>query len=147
MEASPILKFAVSTTLLKGRGVDPKKALAAGAVAAVIPGPMGLVVPLMLVGQPATGGQGTGGALAEVPDVVGRSREEAERALERLKLKPVSQAHEIAGEASYDKGDVVRQEPAAKTLVKPGATVRLIVSAGCGDDEQGVNRLERPARA
>jgi hypothetical protein len=149
MLESPILKFAVSTTLLQSRRVDPKKALAAGAAAAVIPGALGLVVPLVLVAQQAAPGkgQGAGGVLAEVPDVVGRSQEEAEQALERLELEPVSQLHRIAGEEHYDKGTVVQQVPAAKTLVKPGATVRLIVSAGGPDEGQGHKRLERPAIA
>jgi hypothetical protein len=147
MLESPILKFAISTTLLQRRGIDSKKALAAGAAAAVIPGTLGLVVPLVLVGQTGTLGQSTGGLLSEVPDVVGSPRNDAERALKGLNLKPDSQTHQIASNQTYGEGIVVQQKPPAKTLVKPGTTVQLIVSAGCVEDGKGVKRIECPAAA
>jgi beta-lactam-binding protein with PASTA domain/predicted Ser/Thr protein kinase len=62
---------------------------------------------------------------AAVPDVVGRSRDEAERLLQDAGFKTAVSEEESEDE---DPGTVLRQEPAAGTQVAQGATVDLVVA-------------------
>ncbi|NGZ74006.1 Stk1 family PASTA domain-containing Ser/Thr kinase [Saccharibacillus alkalitolerans] len=63
----------------------------------------------------------------QVPDVVGKTRQEALDAINGQALAPSSQE-----EPSFtvDKGKVVSQDPQAGTEIKPGATVKFVVSSG-----------------
>jgi beta-lactam-binding protein with PASTA domain/predicted Ser/Thr protein kinase len=62
---------------------------------------------------------------AAVPDVVGRSRDEAERLLQDAGFKTAVSEEESEDE---DPGTVLRQEPAAGTQVAQGGTVDLVVA-------------------
>ena len=147
---SPFLKFVVSTTLLQNRGVDRNRAIAAGTAAAVIPGALGLAVPLVVAGQSTPSRGGEGPTLSRVPDVVGASQEDAAETLTGHKLKPVVQSFFIEGRNDDAKGKVVDQVPEPGTFVAPGSTVKLIVSRGAApapDDDLTIHeRIERAVK-
>ncbi|MBA2590971.1 MAG: PASTA domain-containing protein [Pseudomonadota bacterium] len=134
----PILKLVFSVTFLRKQNVDEKKAFAAGAAAALIPGPLGLAVPL-LVARTGVGPSDIGGVVvsnvAVVPPVIGMSKPDAEEAIRGNKLKPVSKSVAIEGGKAEDKDTVVAQDPKAGSerephLVSPGTEVKLMVSLG-----------------
>lgn len=64
----------------------------------------------------------------EVPDVVGKSREDAEAALRavRLEMEVAAERHDVA----VSSGRVLTQEPAASVTVRPGRRIRVVVSLG-----------------
>ena len=70
----------------------------------------------------------TGAATVEVPDVVGRSREEAAQVLEQSELRAT--AATVPSNASP--GTVVAQSPQAGARVDVGSSVRINVSGGPG---------------
>jgi eukaryotic-like serine/threonine-protein kinase len=61
----------------------------------------------------------------EVPDLVGRSREEAERLLREAELQPAFRERE---DAEAEPGTVLEQDPAPGTRVARGETVELVIA-------------------
>src|SRR5262245_21493287 len=145
---SPNLKFLVSLTLLQNRGVDRNEAFAAAGWAAVIPGLVGLALPLIFAGQSTQSRGDERPTLSAMPDVVGASQEDAAEILAGRELRPVSQSFFIKGGTDDDKGKVVEQVPEAGTFVAPGSTVKLIVSRGAAPaPEDDLTIHERSERA
>jgi len=67
-----------------------------------------------------------GAAAVVVPDVVGRSQQDAESALQQHGLN----AHAVTVSSSQPSGTVVAQNPPANSKVQQGATVRLNIAGG-----------------
>ena len=65
-----------------------------------------------------------------VPDVVGRSRDEAERLLREADLEPAVKERE---DEDAEPGSVLEQDPAAGTKVAKGSTVELVVAKAPAD--------------
>ena len=61
----------------------------------------------------------------DVPDLVGKTREEAERLIRRAELEPAVTERE---DADADPGTVLEQDPAAGTALAKGRTVELVVA-------------------
>jgi beta-lactam-binding protein with PASTA domain/tRNA A-37 threonylcarbamoyl transferase component Bud32 len=83
-----------------------------------------------------------------VPDVRGKTREEAQRILEEARLKANPPRTEFS--ADVEAGRVIKQDPSPGERVDPGRSVDLTVSAGkdtvdvpdvTGIDEEGARRL------
>lgn len=66
--------------------------------------------------------------MVDVPAVVNLTEEEAVSELESRGLK--SNISRYAESEDYEKGKVMEQDPVARTRVKPGATVNLVISQG-----------------
>jgi beta-lactam-binding protein with PASTA domain len=103
---------------------------AASVGAALIPGPLGLALPLIVARQPTFGtGVSNRGTVSEVPNVIGKTEQDAKDALSERKLKPVVQSVFIQGGKNEDKGKVVDQVPKSG-FAAPGTMVKLTVSLG-----------------
>jgi serine/threonine-protein kinase len=70
----------------------------------------------------------TGPAPVAVPDVAGRSVNDASAALQQAGLTVAGQQEEASDDV--DAGDVIRTDPPALAQVAPGSGVRLVVSTG-----------------
>lgn len=80
-----------------------------------------------------------------VPDLYGVSEKEASRLLENMGLKLGSVGQDYSGKVGI--GDVIAQDPAAKTKVKKGSSVNITVSLGEEQTyhyEGEINILESP---
>jgi PASTA domain-containing protein len=134
-----------SLVLLQQRRIDRQKALVASVGAALIPGPIGLVVPAIVVGgtrsrpgalpppdalpPPAD----TGVVRVKVPDVVGEAEDAAVRRVRNADLTPVTSATFSAPEE--DLGQVVDQDPAGGEYARTGSTVDLTIARAPIEDE------------
>lgn len=127
----------VSLAILQNRGVARDKMLAASVGAALIPGLMGLVLPLVVARNEGRSGAGTGsgsdpGTLTAVPPVIGKTQADAETSLTESLLVPVVQSSFIVDSSDNPatEGIVVDQDPAADEYVQTGSKVTIIVSLG-----------------
>jgi beta-lactam-binding protein with PASTA domain len=128
MSDSAILKLVFSVTFLRNR-VPRNQAFAAGAAAALIPGPLGLAVPLIVAGRKSIP-RSVISTVAVVPNVIGEIEQDAKDVISARQLKPVvSQSFFIAG-GTIEEGMVVAQDPKSGLLVRPGTEVKLTVSLG-----------------
>jgi PASTA domain len=125
-----------SLLLLRQRRVSREKALAASVGASLIPGPIGLVLPLILTrGRQGGGGGGGGGisgvidrgdVLVKVPDVVGEKETDAVQAVQHADLSPVTST--FFSDDDKVVGTVVDQDPAANKFAQVGSEVNLVVA-------------------
>lgn len=111
----------------------------------LVPGPVGLVLPIV-AGRAQSGGNGGGGAEGViVPDVEGETKDAATTALEARHLEV---AVRKAFSTDADKGKVMRQRPAAGSVRPLNSTVTIVVSDGAppdkddDDDDDAVTRAE-----
>lgn len=122
---------------------DPETTARVSVAAGLVPGPIGLVLPIIAGRQAAEDGGGQEGII--VPDVEGETREAATAELEGSRLKVTVQKAFSTGVKS---GTVVRQNPAAGSVRPLNSTVTIIVSDGPppenGEDDSGdaVTRAE-----
>jgi hypothetical protein len=122
---------------------DPETTARVSVAAGLVPGPIGLVLPILAGRQAAEDGGGQEGII--VPDVEGKSREAATAELEGSRLKVTVQK---AFSTKAESGIVVRQSPAAGSVRPLNSTVTIIVSDGPppenGEDDGGdaVTRAE-----
>src|SRR5437868_6928851 len=102
----------VSLAVLQNRGLGRDKVLAASVGAALIPGPLGLVVPLA-VANSDFGGNGDGDGtqtLVRVPDVTGSTEADATDQITAKNLTAVSESVFI-DDPEAAKGTVIEQDP------------------------------------
>jgi hypothetical protein len=92
----------------------------------LVPGPVGLVLPIV-AGRAQSGGGNGGGEGVIVPDVAGKSQADASTALEASRL---TVSVRRAFSTTVEKGTVVRQNPAANSVRPLRSTVTIIVSDG-----------------
>jgi len=110
----------------------------------LVPGPVGLVLPIVASRAQSGGGGGSGEGVI-VPDVEGDGREAATAELEGSRFKVTV---EKAFSADVEAGTVVRQRPAAGSVRPLKSTVTIVVSDGPppenGEDDDGdtVTRAE-----
>jgi len=124
-----------SLLLLRQRHVPRNKALAASLGASLIPGPIGLVLPLIVTRGRQVGGGG-GGAVTgvidrgdvfvKVPDVVGEKEADAVQAVQQADLSPVTST--FFSDDDKVVGTVVDQDPAANKFAQVGSEVNLVVA-------------------
>jgi len=114
--------------------VDPATKARVSIAAALVPGPIGLALPIITarrVGDGGGGGGGGGGGNGvAVPDVTGLSQASAEAVLKRNRLAFTSVQ---AFSTEVTKEDVISQTPDAGTILPLGGTVRLVISLGPPD--------------
>jgi hypothetical protein len=135
----------LSLAILQNKGIDRDKMLAASVGAALVPGILGLAVPLIVANNETgtTTGTGTGTAAddtgdvptqTKVPDVQAKTEQEAIDAITAAGLNPVvTRAFftAVAGSKIPDKGTVARQDPKpSDDWVDSGSDVRIEVSLG-----------------
>lgn len=132
MPDSAILKLVFSVTFLKNQGVPPNEAFAAGAAAALIPGALGLAVPLIVAGREraSVATISDRGTVAEVPHVIDLEQKAAEGIISGRNLHPVARSVFIEGGEVGDKGKVVDQKPKSGEFVPLLTDVKLTVSKG-----------------
>jgi hypothetical protein len=120
----------VSLVLLQNQGITPDKAVPASIGAALIPGVLGLIVPLA-VANADSGGTITGGTqtLVRVPDVTRATEQDAKRQLEAKNLIASSDSV-FVDDADVSEGDVIDQDPKPDKFVPQGTTVTITVSLG-----------------
>ena len=94
----------------------------------LVPGPVGLVLPIVAGRAQSGGGNGGGGGEGViVPDVAGKGQADASTALEASRL---TVSVRRAFSTTVEKGTVVRQNPAANSVRPLRSTVTIIVSDG-----------------
>ena len=120
----------VSLAVLQNQGIAQDKTIAASVTAGLIPGVLGLIVPLALANA-GSGGTTTvdNQTLVRVPDVTGATEADATKTLEAKKLIASSDSV-FVDEAAVSKGDVIKQDPEADKFVPEGTTVTITVSLG-----------------
>lgn len=101
-----------SDTIPSGRAVSTDPAVGTGAAP----------------GSTVTVQYSLGTAMVEVPDVSGKTQEEARDALEKAGLKVGTSTSEDSAEVGKDK--VIRTNPTADTTVQRGSSVALVLSTG-----------------
>ncbi|WP_159624320.1 Stk1 family PASTA domain-containing Ser/Thr kinase [Actinomyces sp. zg296] len=101
-----------SNTIPPGRAVSTDPAVGTGAAP----------------GSTVTVQYSLGTAMVEVPDVSGKTQEEARDALEKAGLKVGTSTSEDSAEVGKDK--VIRTKPTANTTVQRGSSVALVLSTG-----------------
>jgi len=118
----------LSLAILQRQRVARDKTVAASIGAALIPGPVGLALPLIAArSQPVGSTSSSAGQLSLVPDVVDKEQAEAEAAIKGAGLNPVSQS--FFTPAGFREGTVVKQDP-EPGLVPTGSDVNLSISLG-----------------
>lgn len=120
-----------SVLILNKRNVPAPKRLAATAVSAVTPGPLGLLVPLLVARNAATtdgNGDGDISTLVRVPDVLSLDEPTARGLLAKSSLVPGTVTHAFI--ADVEAGKVGLQSPRADDLVETGSKVNLLISDG-----------------
>src|SRR5262249_32551607 len=112
--------------------VEQSKKFAASVGAALIPGPLGLALPLIVANSESNDNTPPDDVttLAEVPPVVGRGEETAKKSISDQKLNPLVQHVYIQSGGDGKKGLVVQQDPKAGEFVPLNTDVTLIVSLG-----------------
>jgi beta-lactam-binding protein with PASTA domain len=136
----------LSLAILQNKGIDRDKMLAASVGAALVPGILGLAVPLIVASNEASTTTGTGTSTGtadttgdvptqtKVPDVQTKTEQEAIDAITAAGLNPVvTRAFftAVAGSKIPDKGTVARQDPKpSDDWVDSGSDVRIEVSLG-----------------
>jgi len=107
--------------------VDPATKARVSIAAALVPGPIGLALPIITVQRRGSGSGGGASTGVAVPNVTGLSQDAAKSVLQRSQLAftPVP-AFSTEVENDY----VVRQTPDAGQILPLGGTVRLVISAG-----------------
>jgi eukaryotic-like serine/threonine-protein kinase len=120
--------------ILNPRPLDAQQKIVGVAGAALLPGIIGLAVPLIIASR-AGGQTSTGQGQVVVPDLAGKTQADASSKLAQLELNPT-----ISGAISLDeqKGLVVDQTPAAGTLVNPKSGVALVIGSGVAQSGQSV---------
>jgi PASTA domain len=129
--------------ILGPKPIDNRQKVLGTVGAALLPGIVGLAVPLIIAqrakGQsgPGTGkGQsGPGTESVAVPDLVKESQADAITSLNQLQLKANVKT---ATSTDAQKNDVVAQNPSTGTLVSPGETVTIVVGTGLAQPTQSV---------
>ena len=101
-----------SDTIPSGRAVSTDPAVGTGAAP----------------GSTVTVQYSLGTAMVDVPDVSGKTQEEAREALEKAGLKVGTSTSEDSSDVAKDK--VIRTDPVAQTSVQRGSTVSLVLSTG-----------------
>ena len=101
-----------SDTIPSGRAVSTDPAVGTGAAP----------------GSTVTVQYSLGTAMVDVPDVSGKTQEEAREALEKAGLKVGTSTSEDSSDVAKDK--VIRTDPVAQTSVQRGTTVSLVLSTG-----------------
>jgi hypothetical protein len=138
-----------SLVILQQRKVDRAKALAASVGAALIPGPIGLVVPAIVAAgtpepRPKPGlpppPEDTGVVKVKVPYVVGRPEEAAIQVVREADLTPVTSATFSAAENEV--GTVVDQDPAGDQYARSGSSVDLTIAHTPEEEEQSESEKE-----
>ncbi len=126
-----VLGFALSRALAQQFTSDPNELNRLSILGAAVPFPLGPVVTLTLARREADSAvpAPTPGPRVEVPDVVSKPADEAEKALQNLGLVP--QLVEVLS-STNPKGIVASQNPEEGTLVSAGDSVTLFVSKGDG---------------
>ena len=123
-----------SLVILQQRKIERAKALAASVGAALIPGPIGLVVPAIVASrtpEPPPGGTlppptDTGVVKVKVPGVVGQLEENAVRLVRDADLTPVTSVTFSASEKEV--GQVVDQDPAEDEYAPTRSEVELTIA-------------------
>lgn len=80
---------------------------------------------------------GLGKKKVKVPDILGKTRSQAESALKAEGLSLGNVTEEESDE--YDEGDVMEQNPSSGTKVDEGSSVDIVVSKGGGKEGQSIN--------
>jgi len=126
----------VSLLFLQNRGIPPETAVPAAIGASLIPGMLGLILPLAIANGTGGSTTSTSGSetLVRVPDVTGMSEDAAKRQLEDKKLVASTQSA-FLDDAGTAKGDVFEQDPEADGFVSEGSTVTITVSLGPKPDD------------
>jgi eukaryotic-like serine/threonine-protein kinase len=119
--------------ILNPRPIDAGQKVVGIAGAALLPGIVGLAVPLIIAQR--AGSTGIGQGKVAVPDLRGNAQADATNKLQQLQLTA-----QVSNAASLDaeKGDVVAQSPAAGTLLNSGATVAIVIGSGVAQSGQSV---------
>jgi hypothetical protein len=126
-----VLNIVASQVILRNVNNPPDAQTSArlSIASGLVPGPVGLVLPIV-AGRAQSGGGGGNGGGGEgvlVPDVGGKNEADATKALEdsRLTVSPTN-----AFSTTAAKGTVVRQQPAANSVRPLRSRVTIIVSDG-----------------
>lgn len=110
----------------------------------LVPGPVGLVLPIVAGRAQSGGGNGGGGGEGViVPDVEGETREAATAELEGSRLTVTVQR---AFSTEVESGTVVRQRPPAGSVRPLNSSVTIVVSDGAppqGDDDHDDDAVTR----
>jgi len=139
--------FLVSFAVLNSRGLASDKVLAASVGAAMIQGPIGLVLPLAVANaSSSTSSSGSGvsaGAMVRVPKVTGKPEAEAKGLLKDKNLNAVSTFAFIEDDPQNQiiKGNVFQQEPAEGEFTSEGDDVSITVSLGPRMEEETLKDL------
>src|ERR1700730_5142472 len=120
--------------ILGPRPIDNRQKVLGTVGAALLPGIVGLAVPL-IIAQRTTGQSGPGTGLVAVPDLVGSDQAAAITSLNQLQLKAkVNTATSTDAQKNKD----VTQDPLTGTLVSLGATVTIVVGTGVAQPTQSL---------
>ena len=142
-----VLNIVASQVILRNVNNPPDAQTSArlSIASGLVPGPVGLVLPIV-AGRAQSGGGGGNGGGGEgvlVPDVGGKNEADATKALEdsRLTVSPTN-----AFSTTAAKGTVVRQNPAANSVRPLRSRVTIIVSDGPPPANGGGGRGRRQHR-
>ncbi len=123
---TPPIPHKADTGKKKKKSMNKKDLL--GVIAGTLTG-LALVVILFLLGYHLTGNSGK--AELELPDFYNKTIEEAEQMVVNSQLKIVVEKEEKND--AVDPGLIISQSPAAGTMVKDGAEIKVVVSLGEGE--------------
>ena len=143
-----VLNIVASQVILRNvaNPPSPQDSARLSIASGLVPGPVGLVLPIVASRAQSGGGNGGGGGEGViVPDVEGDGREAATAELEGSRFKVTV---EKAFSADVEAGTVVRQRPPAGSVRPIKSTVTIVVTDGPppenGEDDDGdaVTRAE-----
>jgi beta-lactam-binding protein with PASTA domain len=120
--------------ILRRRKIDTQQRVFGTVGAALLPGIVGLAVPL-IIAQQTKGQQSPAKNLVAVPDLANSDQAAAVASLNQLQLK--MQVITVTS-ADAQKGKVIAQDSPKGTLLSPGATVTITVGAGVARPTQSV---------
>jgi hypothetical protein len=147
-----IINFAAAQAILRNQNVDPGTATRSSLAAGLLPGVVGLALPLIIARnnqQPRAAENGGGmSKLTKVPDVTAAENFEAAREL--LSDAGLAARRELAFDPDHPKGTVVAQDPEAGSYAPLQSEVKVVVSNGprpLPDDDVGNLIVARVAEA
>jgi hypothetical protein len=79
-------------------------------------------------------------AQVPVPDLIGKTRQEAEEILKAAELKAGEVTEEVAGDETVQEGTVIKQNPAADSVLPRNSEVDLTIARKKADDEENAQR-------